>query len=129
MGDDEKCASRCVMGDNERVIPRDAFSRVGGGGCDRWLLIDDEDGMDEVVAPLVDDFLKVAFGSLGDEHLELDCIKGLRFAYAICDSCLDDEFGGCCGDFGEEVVMKMDGIEMGSCMDHLDEVDFESHHS
>ena len=28
MGDDEKCSSRCVMGDNERVIPRDAFSRV-----------------------------------------------------------------------------------------------------
>ena len=40
-----------------------------------------------------------------------------------------DEFGGCCGDLGEEVVMKMDGIEMGSSMDHLDEVGFESHHS
>ena len=53
----------------------------------------------------------------------------MRFAHATCDSCLVDEFGGCCGDFGEEVVMKMDGIEMGSCMDHLDEVDFESHHS
>ena len=51
MGDDEKCSSRCLMGDNERVIPRDAFSRVGGGSCDRWLLIDDEDGMDEVEAP------------------------------------------------------------------------------
>ena len=36
-------------------------------------MVDDEDGMDEVVAPLVDDILKVAFGSLGDEHLELDC--------------------------------------------------------
>ena len=73
MDDDEKCSSRCVMGDNERVITGDAFSRVGGGSCDRWLLIDDEDGMDEVVAPLVDDVLKGAFGSLGDEHLELDC--------------------------------------------------------
>ena len=53
----------------------------------------------------------------------------MRFAHATCDSCLDDKFGGCCGDFGEEVVMKKDGIKMGSCMDHLDEVDFESHHS
>ena len=73
MGDDEKCASRCVMGDHERVIPRDAFSSVGGGGCDRWLLIDDDGGMDEVVAPFVDDVLDGAFGALGDEHLELDC--------------------------------------------------------
>ena len=66
MGDDEKCASRCVMGDNERVIPRDAFSMVGGGGCDRWLLIDDEDGMDEVVAPFVDGVVEGAFEALGD---------------------------------------------------------------
>lgn len=77
----------------------------------------------------MDDVLKGAFGSLGDEHLELDCSQGLRFAHATCDLCLVDEFGGCCGDFGEEVVMKMDGIEMGSSMDHLNEVDFESHHS
>ena len=73
MGDDEKCASRCVMGNDEMVIPRDSFSRVGGGGCDKWLLIDDEDGMNEVVTPLVDDILEGAFGALGDEHLELDC--------------------------------------------------------
>ena len=61
--------------------------------------------------------------------VEMDCSLGLRFAHATWDSCLDDEFGGCCGDFGEEFVMKMDGIEMGSSMDHLDEVGFESHHS
>ena len=60
MGDNEKCASRGVMGDNERVMSRDAFSIVGGdggtlGGGDKWLLmqslIDDEDGMDEVEVP------------------------------------------------------------------------------
>ena len=32
IGDGEKCASRGVMGDNERVMSKDAFSMVGGGG-------------------------------------------------------------------------------------------------
>ena len=44
MGDDEKCASRDVMGDNERVMSRDSFSIVGGdggtlGGGDKWFLM------------------------------------------------------------------------------------------
>ena len=30
-GDGEKCASRGVMGDSERVMSKDAFS-IGGGG-------------------------------------------------------------------------------------------------
>ena len=30
--DDEKCASRGVMGDNERVMSRDVFSMRGVGG-------------------------------------------------------------------------------------------------
>ena len=60
IGEDEKCASRGVMGDNERVMSRDAFSMVGGGsgtlgGGDKWLLmyslIDEDDGMDEVEVP------------------------------------------------------------------------------
>ena len=59
--------------------------------------------------------------------VELDCSLGLRFAHATWDSCLD-EFGGYCCDFGEGVVMEMDGVEMGSSMDHLDEVGLESHH-
>ena len=44
IGDDEKCASRGVMGDNDRVMSRDAFSMVGGGGGtlgggDKWVLM------------------------------------------------------------------------------------------
>jgi hypothetical protein len=44
IGDDEKCASRGVMGDNERVMSKDAFSIDGGGGGtlgggDKWVLI------------------------------------------------------------------------------------------
>ena len=31
-GDSEKCASRGVMGDSERVMSKDAFSIGGGGG-------------------------------------------------------------------------------------------------
>ena len=31
-GDGENCASRGVMGDNERVLSKVAFSRGGGGG-------------------------------------------------------------------------------------------------
>ena len=59
--------------------------------------------------------------------VELDCSLGLRFAHATWDPCLD-EFGGYCGDFGEGVVMKIDGDEMVSSTDHLDEVGLESHH-
>ena len=43
IGDGENCASRGVMGDNERVMSKDAFSiGVGGGtlgGGDKWVLI------------------------------------------------------------------------------------------
>ena len=31
-GDGEKCASRGMMGDSERVMSKDAFSIGGGGG-------------------------------------------------------------------------------------------------
>ena len=40
MSDDEKCASRGFMGDNERFMVVDVV-----------LLIDDEDGIDEVEVP------------------------------------------------------------------------------
>ena len=44
MGDEGKCASRGVMGESERVSPRDASSKVGGGGGtlgggDRWVFM------------------------------------------------------------------------------------------
>ena len=77
IGDDEKCASRGVMGDNESMMSRDAFSKVGGGGGtlgggDKWVLmqslIDEVDGMDEVEVPFVDGVLEGALGALGDEH-------------------------------------------------------------
>ena len=43
-GDGEKCASRGVMGDSERVMFNDAFSLIGVGdgtldGGERWLFM------------------------------------------------------------------------------------------
>ena len=77
IGDDEKCASRGVNGDNERVNARVVFSMVGCdggalGGGDMWVFIqsfmDEVDGMEEVEVPFVDGVLEGAFGALGDEH-------------------------------------------------------------